>query len=200
MHINVHIAIGIITTSILHYFFNFNFIEYSIVLFLSFVCDFDIFLAKLAKNQNHRLYITHSLIPSTILIVIGIIIMIYFNNNVILLGGLSYMLHIIIDTFDWGTNLFYFPKRQNGFKFLMSLEETENLPYYLSKYKNPSSFFDTKYYTNSICITIEICLFCAMLIVVSIFALEYLFFITLYFIGLAFHLSRHFHLKKLEKK
>jgi hypothetical protein len=117
---------------------------------------------------------------------------------VILLGGLSYMLHIIIDTFDWGTNLFYFPKKQSGFKFLMSIEEIENLPQYLSQYKNPGFFFDKKYYNNKVCMAIEISVFCAMLIVVSIFALEYFVFITLYFIGLGFHLSHYYRLKKLE--
>ena len=199
MHINIHIAVGIIITSILHYFFNFNLIEYLFILLLSFVCDFDILYTKYAKNQNHRLYFTHSLIPSTILIIIGVVVILFFDYNVILLGGFSYMFHILIDTFDWGTNLFYFPKKQNGFKLLISLEELENLPRYLSQYKNPGSFFDTKYYNNNICMMIEITLFCIMLIIVVIFALEYIYFISFYFIGLAFHLSRHYQLKKSER-
>jgi hypothetical protein len=199
MHINVHIAVGIINTSILNYFFNFNILEYVFVLFLSFICDFDILFTKFVKNQNHRLYITHSLIPSIILIVIGIVILIYFNYNIILLGGFSYLFHILIDTFDWGTNLLYFPKKQNGFKLLMSVDELENLPSYLSQYKHPGSFFDKKYYGNKFCVAIEIALFCSMLIAVFLFAFQYIYFISLYFIGLVFHLSRHFHLKKSER-
>jgi len=199
MHINVHIAVGIIITSILNYFFNLNLIEYIFILLLSFICDFDILFAKLAKNQNHRLYLTHSLIPSIILIIIGVIIVFFFDYNVILLGGLSYLLHILIDTFDWGTNLFYFPKKQNGFKLLISLEEIEDLPRYLSQYNNPGSFFDSKYYNNTICLMIEIILFCSMIIISLIFALEYFYFICLYFIGLAFHLSRHYQLKRSER-
>lgn len=199
MHINVHIAIGIIITSILHYFFNLNVIEFIFIFFLSFVCDFDILFVKLAKNQNHRLYLTHSLIPSMVLIIIGIIVMIFYNYNLIILGGLSYLLHILIDTFDWGTNLFYFPKKQNGFKLLMSVEEIENLQSYLSKYKHPASFFDLKYYNNHVCLIIEIILFISMLLIVFTFALEYFYFISFYFLGLGFHLSRHYQLKKSEK-
>lgn len=199
MHINVHIAIGIIITSIVHYFFHLNVIEYLFILLLSFICDFDVLFVKLTKNQNHRLFLTHSLIPSLILIVIGSIIMLFYNYIVIILGGASYLIHILIDTFDWGTNLFYFPKKQNGFKLLMSVEEIENLPNYLSQYKHPASYFDLKYYNNNICLLIEITLFCSMLIIVFIFALEYFYFISLYFLGLGFHLSRHYQLKESEK-
>jgi hypothetical protein len=166
---------------------------------LSFACDFDILFTKLAKNQNHRLYFTHSLIPSVILILIGIVIVLFFNYNILLLGGMSYLIHILIDTFDWGTNLFYFPKKQNGFKLLMSMEESQNLPFFLAQYKHPGSFFDAKYYNNVGCVAIEILLFCAMIVIAVIFALEYVYFIIFYFIGLAFHLSRHYHLKKTEK-
>ena len=200
MHINFHIAVGIIVTSIIHYYFSLTLIEYLFILLLSFICDFDIFFAKLAKNQNHRIYFTHSLIPIVILIFIGIIIVFIFDYSVLFLAGFSYFLHIIIDTFDWGTNLFYFPKKQNGFKLLLSLEEIENLPRYLSKYKHPESFFDSKYYNNTICLIIEFVLFCLMLIFVFVFALEYIYFISLYFIGLGFHLSRHYHLTKSENE
>jgi hypothetical protein len=199
MHINIHIAIGLISTSILNYFFNFTLLEYLLIFFLAFLCDLDILFYRFTKNNNHRLFITHSIIPSIILIIIGGIIGIYFNYYVLLLGGLSYLLHIIIDTFDWGTNVFYFPKKQVGFKLLISKEELENLPYYFSQYKHPQSFFDSKYYKNKVIIIIEIILFLCMVITVLLYAFEYFLLIILYFIGLWFHLSRHYHLKKIEK-
>jgi len=199
MHINIHIAIGIIFTSVLHYFFKFNLFEYVFIMILSFICDFDIFFSKIAKNHNHRLFITHSIIPSIALIIVGFILIIYFNNYVIFLGGLSYLFHILIDTFDWGTNVFYFPKKQTGFKLLVSNEENKNIQYYLSQYKLPESYFDAKYYENKFCMGIEIIIFFSMLIVVILFAFEYFFLISIYFLGLGFHLSRHYHLKKLER-
>jgi hypothetical protein len=81
----------------------------------------------------------------------------------------------------------------------MSKEEEQNLPIYLAEYKNSSSFFDFKYYSNKFTLTLEILLFILMLFFIIIFALEYIWIIFVYFLGLFFHLSRHFHLKKKEK-
>lgn len=160
----------------------------------SFICDFDIFFSKYAKDHNHRMLITHSLIPSIIIILLGLI----FNWLGLIFSGILYFIHILIDTFDWGTNLFYFPKKPVGVKILISEEELENLPKYLANYKNKESFFDEKYYTNKIWLTTEIIIFVIMIIATIIFALEYISLIIFYFMGLYFHLARHYHLKKLE--
>lgn len=195
MHINVHIAIGVITTSFLHYFFNFTVLEFVLIVIFSFICDFDIFLSKYAKDNNHRLLITHSIFPSIVVIIIGYIL----NWSALIISGFSYSFHIFIDTLDWGTNIFYFQKKQIGFKLLISKEEFENLPKYLAKYKVPASFFDEKYYNNKICLGVEIILFILMIIFIVLFAPQYIILVLLYFIGLYFHLQRHFTLKKIEK-
>jgi len=195
MHINTHIAVGVIFASLLHYFFNFTLLEFILIVFLSFICDFDVFFSKYAKEHNHRLLISHSIIPSAILIIIGFGL----NWTTLLLGGINYFIHIIIDTLDWGTNVFYFQNKQIGFKFLISKEEFENLPKYLAKYKAPASFFDEKYYNNKLCLVIELLCFILMIFFLLLFAIQYLFLILLYFIGLYFHLHRHFTLKKIEE-
>ena len=195
MHINTHIAVGVIFASLLHYFFNFTLLEFILIVFLSFICDFDVFFSKYAKEHNHRLLISHSIIPSAILIIIGFGL----NWTTLLLGGINYFIHIIIDTLDWGTNVFYFQNKQIGFKFLISKEEFENLPKYLAKYKTPASFFDEKYYNNKLCLVIELLCFILMIFFLLLFAIQYLFLILLYFTGLYFHLHRHFTLKKIEE-
>ncbi len=81
---------------------------------------------------------------------------------------------------------------------LISKEEFENLPIYLSNYKNKESFFDEKYYTNKACLATEIIIFVIMMISIISFAFQYIYLIIFYFLGLYFHLARHFHLKKLE--
>jgi hypothetical protein len=196
MHINVHIAVGVIITSFLHYFFNFSLLEFVLIVFFSFFCDFDIFFSKYAKDHNHRLLITHSIIPSILIIIIGYI----FSWPALIIGGFSYFIHIFIDTLDWGTNFIYFQKKQVGLKLLISKEEVNNLSKYLAEYKVPASFFDEKYYKNKVCIGVEIIVFVIMMIFVIIFAFEYMFMILLYFIFLYFHLQRHFRLKRIEKK
>lgn len=100
--------------------------------------------------------------------------------------------------FDWGTNLFYFPKKTFGPRLFMSKEEEQNLPNYLAQYKNGESFFDFKYYNNRIALSIEALLFILMMVFIIIFAFEYILISLLYFLGLYFHLSRHNHLKKIE--
>ncbi|MFW9988598.1 MAG: hypothetical protein ACFFC3_08075, partial [Candidatus Odinarchaeota archaeon] len=129
--------------------------EFSIIVLFSFICDFDVFLSKFAMDNNHRMLITHSIIPSLIILLLGFI----FNWIVLILGGISYSIHILIDTLDWGTNFFYFKKKQVGLKFLISKEEFENLSDYLSKFNNPEFFFSEKYYKNKIFLSVEAFLF-----------------------------------------
>lgn len=194
MHINSHFAVGVIIASILNYFFKFTLLEFSMIVLFSFFCDFDVLFIKFAKDHNHRLLITHSIIPSIIVIIIGYILM----WPVLIICGFTYSIHIIIDTIDWGTNFFYFQKKQIGFKFLISKDEFKNLPKYLAEYKVPEYFFSKKYYNSKVYLAIETLLFILMLISIWIFALHYVFLIVLYFIGLYFHLHRHYTLKRIE--
>lgn len=196
MHINSHFAVGVIFASILNFFYNFSIFEFSLIILFSIICDFDVFFAKYATNQNHRMLISHSIIPAFLIIIIGILI----NYPVIVFSGVAYSIHVIIDTFDWGTNFLYFNKKVIGLKLLISKEETENLPQYLSKFKRAESFFDSKYYSNKVSLGIEILLFVLMLVFITIFAFEFVLISLFYFLGLYFHLSRHFMLKKIESQ
>ena len=162
-------------------------------MFAAFISDLDVFFSKYAKNNNHRNLITHSVIPSLILIILGFI----FFWPALVISGFSYFIHIFVDLFDWGTNFFYFPHKTYGPRFLIRKEEN-NLSEHLAKYKNPQVFFDFKYYSSKISLTIEILLFAFMMISIIILAFDYILIVLIYFLGLYFHLSRHFHLKKIE--
>jgi len=138
--------------------------------------------------------ITHSIIPGIIITICGLI----FNWTVLIISGLSYLIHIIIDTFDWGTNFFYLKKKQVGLKLLITKDEFNNISKYLSQFKRPEYFFDKKYYGNIACVTTEVLVFILMILSITLFALKYLLIISIYFVFLAFHLQRHFNLKKIE--
>ena len=196
MHINSHFAVGVIISSVLHYFYDFILLEFILIVFSSFICDFDVFFSKYAINHNHRMLISHSIIPSIIIMIIGLI----FSWPALFFCGFVYFIHIVIDTFDWGTNFFYFQKKQVGLRFLISREEFENIETYLNQYKKSESFFDAKYYKSKICISIEFILFILMFISAIIFALKFILIILIYFPFLYFHLQRHYYLKKLEAK
>ncbi|TFG06053.1 MAG: hypothetical protein EU539_08685 [Promethearchaeota archaeon] len=194
MHINSHFAIGVIIASISHHYFNFNLIEFLLIVISSFICDLDVFFSKRAKDNNHRNLFTHSIIPSIVIIVIGLII----NWPALIFSGVAYFVHVFADIFDWGTNLFYFPKKTIGPRLFLSKEEEENLEEHLAQFKSPASFFDFKYYTNKIALSIELSLFILMMISIVLLAFIYFWIFLIYFPLLYFHLSRHFHLKKLE--
>jgi len=194
MHINSHFSVGIIFASILNYYYSYSLFEFVFIVSFSFICDLDVFFAKYAINHNHRMLISHSIIPGFLMLLFGII----FNWPVLAFSGVAYSIHVIIDTFDWGTNFFYFPKKQIGFKLLISKEEFENLPKYLSNFKKAESFFDSKYYNNKVNLGIEAILFILMVVFILLLAFQFIFIITLYFIGFFFHLTRHFKLKRFE--
>lgn len=196
MHINSHFAVGLIFASILNHFYSFSLFEFAFIVFFSFICDLDVFFAKYAIDHNHRMLISHSIIPGFLMLLLGIII----NWPVLAFSGAIYSIHVIIDTFDWGTNFFYFQKKQIGLKLLISKEEFENLPKYLSKFKKAESFFDSKYYSSRVSLGIEAILFILMCVFTILFAFQFIFIITLYFLGLFFHLTRHFKLKRIESK
>lgn len=195
MHLNSHYALGTIISSITHYFFHFNLIEYVLIICCAFLNDFDVFFSKYAKDHNHRNLITHSIIPGTLILILGILLV----WPALIIGGIAYLSHILVDTFDWGVNLFYFPKKTYGMRLLMTDEEDENLDEILSHYKNKEAFFDQKYYNNRLTLSIEISLFILMMISVILFAFEYLWLTLIYFVGVYFHLSRHRFLTKAEK-
>ncbi len=194
IHLNVHFAIGVILASIFHYYFNFNLLEFSSIILCSFIMDFDFLLSQYAKDRNHRMLITHSIYPGMILMVFGIILQLV----VLIFCGIAYIIHVIVDAFDWGTNLFGIHEKPFGPKLLVSKEEFKNMKEVLEKYKVKKSFFDFRYYSNRSILTIEILLATFMMIFIIINAFEYVFISLIYIPFLLFHLLGYFHLKKIE--
>lgn len=157
--------------------------------------DIDVLFSKHAINYNHRMLITHSMIPGIGVTLIGL----FFLYPPLIISGFSLFLHVFIDTFDWGTNLLYFPKKLYGLKLLITEEEFNNLDDLLSNFNRPEAFFDFKYYNNKFCLITEFLFFIHMLIFLLLLAIEYLYLIMFYFFFLAFHLFRHYFLKTKEK-
>ena len=185
---------GVIVASIFHFFYDFTLFEFGLIISCSFIMDFDFILSKFAKDNNHRMLITHSIIPGIIILIIGLII----NWTALIISGFVYIIHIVIDTFDWGTNFFGIHKNPVGPKFLISKEELANLHEILAKYKVDKSFFDFRYYDSKVVLIIEALILILMIIFIIIFAFEYILLSTIYLPLLLLHLTHYFHLKKIE--
>ena len=163
------------------------------IIISAFICDLDIFFSKFAKQNNHRNLITHSVIPSVVILVLGFIL----SWPALIVSGIAYFSHVTIDLFDWGTNFFYFPQKTFGPRFFIRNEE-KNLSEYLKNYKNPQSYFDFKYYNSKLSLFIEALIFLFMFLTAILFSFEFILICFFYFFGLNFHLSRHYKLKKIE--
>lgn len=158
------------------------------------MADLDIFFLKHIKEENHRMLITHSAIPCIVIVICALI----FSQSYFFLLALSYFSHIIIDTVDWGVNLFYFPKKLFGLKLLISNEEQEKISDILNQYKHNQSFYNFRYYDSTIILLLETLFFSVMLFSISLFALKYIYILLIYIFAFIFHFTYHQRLKKLE--
>ena len=201
MHINVHFGIGLIIASVTHYYIQLNIFAFSFIVLCGFISDFDIIFKKHAKDSNHRLLISHSIYPSIILIIIGIIIGIIFNEIWVLMGGIAYFCHILIDLIDWGTNFFY-NEKMFGLRILLTPEERIDLSHVINDKENRQFFFVQRYYHSKLIIFLEILIGISTFIAVFVFSLNYWYFIFGYLFFFVFHLSEYIGLKnrKMGKK
>ena len=199
MHINVHFGIGLIIASVTHYFIQLNFLTFSFIVLCGFISDFDIIFKKYAKDHNHRMLITHSVYISLIIIIIGII----FNEIWVLMGGIAYFFHILIDLIDWGTNFFY-NKKMLGLRILLTPEERIDLSHVINDESsiNRLFFFVQRYYLSKLMIFLEIIIGISMFIALFVFAINYWYFLFGYIFFFAFHFLEYIELKnrKMGKK
>jgi hypothetical protein len=196
VHINTHFAIGIIIASIFHGLYNFTLLEFGFIVVCGFIMDFDIFFTKYARGGNHRMLVSHSILPGVLILIIGLFLI----WSALIIGGLSYIIHITVDTLDWGTNFFGIHKKPFGPKYLITKEELENIDEILSQYKIKKSFFDFRYYNKKIVLVIELILLIGMIISLVIFALEFILISIIYIPFLLLHVLGYLQMKKIEDK
>lgn len=200
MHMNVHFAVGIIIASITTYFIpTTNIFEYLFIVLCSIGPDFDFILAKFTKEKNHRNFFTHTIYPSLIILVIGIIISNIFGFNYIWIGGLAYISHIGLDCLDWGVKIFY-TKNTFGL-FLLITQDEKNLHSDLEKFitsegKEDAFFFIDRYYRNILVLTIDIFLSILGFALMFLFSPQFWYVFFGYFLCLEFHLYQKRKAKK----
>jgi len=115
LNTNTHYAMGLIIASTLNFWYTLNIWEYLFIVFCAFCADLDYAFSKYAEDKNHRNFITHTIYPSILFICLGILLnylihfpFLFFTNFIIIIvGGIAYASHIVLDLLDWGLNPFY---------------------------------------------------------------------------------------------
>ncbi|MHA1339043.1 MAG: metal-dependent hydrolase [Promethearchaeota archaeon] len=165
MNTNTHYAMGLIIASSLHFWYTLNLGEYLFIVFCAFIADIDYFFRKFAKDENHRNFITHTIYPAIILIVLSPILDYFFhtpflfitNFVVIAVGGFAYLSHILLDLLDWGLNPFY-TKHTIGLYLVLSQHE-KNLAHPKTiierEKKKDQYFFVKRYYNTPLIVSID---------------------------------------------
>ena len=192
MHSSVHYGLGIIFAGITSLLIPINFWIVAIIILSAIFADFDIFLKNYAQDGNHRMLLTHSIYLPILLLVIGIIS----SSIIIIMAGISYFLHIVIDLLDWGTNVFY-TKKIYGVRILLKKDEYFRVKELMHQEKIPQWFFVKRYYRSYAMILIEIGVSLGMFMVIFVYIPQFWYFIGGYIFTLTFHLVEYFELKHI---
>lgn len=174
----MHIAQGIIFALLFHPFL--NFFEFYVVFFFPIVIDFDFLFSRLAKNENHRRLITHSLLPYVVLSAFGFIYPLFF------ILSLCGIVHLFIDVIDWGTALLA-PFYKDPIGGILPHVPTNLLSE--SNFKQRQCWFTTTYFNSWVIRIIEVFFLVLTIIVILILNAQYIWLMGFYVLFLAFHLS-----------
>jgi len=191
LHINTHIALGIIITLLYSYLLNPIYIEVFIVFCFSFLIDFDFILSKYAKNRNHRVLPTHGIMIYLFLIPFGFLLPIFFFLSV------AGVVHVFIDCIDWGTAILSPFSKKIYFGILPKPPENIISEKSLNKRQ---CWFTLTYYKSKILMSIEIIIFIISIISIILINLFYWWFLIFYFLFLFIHLFSFYKCKNLKDK
>lgn len=149
VHANTHIAFGITITALLSLVIPLTWLDFLLAVCGSFAQDFDFLLSKYAKDENHRLLLTHSLWPG----VAAIFLAFPLAMPWIFVAGINSICHVFFDSLDWGVTLFgqkvlFGPRilhRGNS----LTINETKE------RYPNFRCYFTIQWYRNRLMWALE---------------------------------------------
>ena len=187
LHINTHIATGIILSMFYSFFINNDILSIIIICCFSFLIDFDFIFSKYAKNRNHRILPTHGITLYLIILPFGIF------NSIFYFVGLAGIFHVLMDCIDWGVGLFSPISKKIYFGILP--KPPENIINEESIRKR-QCWFTLTYYNSKILLIVEV-----LVLILSIFLVIYVnfsfwWFYILYSLFLMVHLYSFYRCKK----
>ncbi|MBD3229254.1 MAG: hypothetical protein GF329_13810 [Candidatus Lokiarchaeota archaeon] len=191
MHINTHVAIGIILSLLYYYFIYPIFIQVISIFFFSFIIDFDFLFSRYAVNRNHRVLPTHGIILYIILFLFGFLHPLFFFLG---FAGIS---HVLIDSIDWGVGILSPFTKKIYFGYLPRPPEEvidEN------RLRNKQCWFTLTYYNSKLLIIIDIIITTLAIIAIFLINISYWWYLLVYSFFLFVHLYSYYQCKKQKDK
>ncbi|MCF2141524.1 MAG: hypothetical protein K9W44_15830 [Candidatus Lokiarchaeota archaeon] len=190
MHLSFHYAIGIIFTSLISLFVPLVWWQYGVIVFFSVISDFDIVYLIWSSQKNHRMFFTHSIYFSILVLLIGFA----FAKFWIIACGIVAILHVGADLFDWGTNLF-FSGHIIGPRLLLARDELDRVPELMAQEVDHKWFFVKRYFNSFWCQFAEILAGVSMILSITLITPDFWYFIFGYILALGYHLFEFFELR-----
>ncbi|MHA1371550.1 MAG: metal-dependent hydrolase [Promethearchaeota archaeon] len=198
MHANTHLAFGAIIGLIIKIImpFSFSFLEFSVIVLAACAPDVDFILSRYARSHNHRYLPTHSIFVGLIPMILAsfLILVLEMKSSfifMILFGSINLIGHVLLDSIDWGVNIFM-NNKLIGWKYLYGKKSIESFCSEAFIYQNKATLFYIRYYRSKFIIFVEISAFSCMLLLFSltmnIYGGLHWLFVFLYFILLGYHL------------
>lgn len=194
MHMNVHAAVGILISMLFSKYF--SFFQIFFIIGASVAMDFDFLLSKFAINHNHRRLITHTFFLYIIILAIGILISKVTDLWIygFLLGACG-IIHVSLDSIDWGIMLFYPVKKDiKGGILSISVESGED------KSRIPHCRFVIAYYSSKFIICLELAFGILAFLSLIFVNLSYLYLILVYLVIMGIQLIGLFRCKTKKAK
>ncbi len=186
MHINSHYLLGMIVGITAYYYFQYPFIIILLIVGAAVAQDGDFLLSKWAPLNNHRRLFTHSIWPTVLLFLIGILM----NVSWIIFATISVFTHVLVDMLDWGLNLWYNGKLI-GIAILLPQKDTNQLDLPSMGYYYRKFFFTDTYMSSKGFLLADLGLLLLTIVLMVITQFPWVFLMLGYIIAWAYHLHAY---------
>jgi hypothetical protein len=157
----------------------------------SFFIDFDFLFSKYAENRNHRVLPTHGIILHAIIFLFG------FLHPVFFFLGLVGMIHVGIDSIDWGVGILSpFSKKI----YFGHLPKPPEKVIDKNSLRNRQCWFTLTYYNSKLLIIIDIIITISAIIMIFVINVAYWWYLLIYFFFFFIHMYSYYQCKKQKDK
>lgn len=194
MHMNVHAAVGILISMLFSNYF--SLFQIFFIIGSSIIMDFDFLLSRFAINHNHRRLITHTFFLYIIILILGILLLNITDLYIYaVLLGICGIIHVSLDSFDWGIMLFY-PIKNDVINGILSVSKE----FYDDKSKITHCSFVITYYNSKFIIFLELTFGILALLSILLINSNYIYIFLIYLGILGMQLIELYRCKKRKAK